>query len=547
MRNPILAAGPALALALLAGCDGKDPARPPAPDTTAPALRLDSPAAGEVVGPDSAVVVGFASDSVGVTRLTYTLGGGAEQPVQTTPAAGGVAFRLVLKPLPAGELRLVLYAYDAAENRGTASLSLAAATARVRLTAPDPEVPLRAFAAFLHGVVASPSPVAKLTYTVDGGDERPLCTAPGSCLALAAGEERFAWEIDGLRGGTADVTVYTYDAAGTKTGRGDVRLRVDVPFRRYAVRYLGTLGGSDSQGADLNEKGQVVGWSLDAARATRAFFWDGTRMTAVGGELGSESRAVAINEGGDFAGTYTRGECRHSFFSRAGAEGPTAYVGVCGDRAVDLDDAGQVLVGRFESAPGKGGVWRAGTYTPLLTYPYYDLGTIPLFINNPGRVLGYHASAAFGTSPRPQAAWLGTTTYPEPVFPGGVTPRALSDRGHVAFSCSEPGLLECDGLVSRGGAPDAIPQVGRRHSGVPSAMNERTQVAGTYAWRLLPSGETVRRPFVWENGVAYAVLPADAAWEIDAVSAISDAGTILAHGRNPGTGAAGAVLLTPVP
>ncbi|HEV2148523.1 MAG TPA: Ig-like domain-containing protein [Longimicrobiaceae bacterium] len=538
-------AAAALALGLLAGC--RDATLPPAPDTTPPTLQLELPAAGDVVGPDSVVVRGSAADSTAVERVTYALGTGAEQPVTVTPGTK-VDFRFTLKGLPAGETQLTVYAYDRAGNRAGLPVAFTTASATVRLTAPDPEVPLRTFAAYLHGEVASPVPVARLTYAVNGGAERPMCQSATRCLALAAGTERFAWEVDGLPQGAARITVFAYDAAGKKVGRGETALEVRVPARRYTVTYLGTLGGSDSHGADLNGKGQVVGHSTTAAGATHAFFWEAGKMTDIDLGLGTESRAVALNDSGQVVGTFTR-ECPYSFIRGPGVPEGYQVVGSCGVRAMDINNRGQVLVSWFEGYPTHTGIWQNGSFALLQNYRYYSQDPQGLFLNDAGRVLGSFLSSVSGPLVR-RYAWLNTGSSPETIYPVHVTPRAVNDRGEVAYSCSEPGGERCDGFVGRGphGFPqDAIPQVGRTHSNLPAGINNRTQVAGTYAWSRSHTGEEVRRPFLWESGNSYAVVPTDAAWEIDGVSAINDAGVILAHGKNRGTGASGAVLLTPAP
>lgn len=540
IRAPRLAAA-ALALGLLAGC--QDATRP-TPDTTAPAVRVDLPAEGDVVGPDSVVVTGSATDSVAVDRVTYAVGTGPEQPVEVAPGRE-VAFRFTVKPLPAGETRLTVYAYDRAGNRSDHSVSFTTATATVRVTGPDPEVPLRTFAAYLHAEVTSPVPVARLTYAVNGGPERSMCQSASRCLALEAGTQRFAWEIDGLPQGAARVVVYAYDAAGKKVGRGEAALEVRVPARSYSVTYLGTLGGSDSHGADLNEKGQVVGHSTTAAGATRAFLWEAGTMTDLGRDLGTESRAVGINESGQVVGTFTR-DCPLSFLREPGAAGAVTVIGICGDRAVDVNDSAQVLIRWFEGYEKKSGLWRNGTYTPLKGYPYYTHYVQGLLLNDRGQVLGTYLTSVSGSLVE-EYAWLSTTDHPRSLY-SRYTPRAINDRGEVAYSCSQPGGPACDGYVQPVyyGAVHPIPQIGRTNTNVPAGINNHTQVAGTFAFSRSPGGEEVRRPFLWENGNTYAVLPTDAAWEIDGVSAINDAGVILAHGRNRSTGAVGAVLLTPV-
>jgi probable HAF family extracellular repeat protein len=70
----------------------------------------------------------------------------------------------------------------------------------------------------------------------------------------------------------------------------------------YRLTELGTLGGSDSFGADLNESGQVTGVSATASGAQHAFLWNGTTMLDLGTLGGASSYGAAINTNGHVAG-----------------------------------------------------------------------------------------------------------------------------------------------------------------------------------------------------------------------------------------------------
>ncbi len=81
---------------------------------------------------------------------------------------------------------------------------------------------------------------------------------------------------------------------------------------------LGTLGGSESQGFDINDSGQVVGGAQNASGYWRPFRWQSGTMTNLG-TLGGESiridhRAEAVNSAGDACGrSYTAGSAKHAF------------------------------------------------------------------------------------------------------------------------------------------------------------------------------------------------------------------------------------------
>ncbi|HEY7744818.1 MAG TPA: hypothetical protein VIA07_00670 [Desulfuromonadales bacterium] len=61
---------------------------------------------------------------------------------------------------------------------------------------------------------------------------------------------------------------------------------------------LGTLGGRSTQGRDINDAGQVVGWSQTVDGQQHAFLWEDGTMIDLAPLAGEFSSAVAINERG---------------------------------------------------------------------------------------------------------------------------------------------------------------------------------------------------------------------------------------------------------
>lgn len=61
---------------------------------------------------------------------------------------------------------------------------------------------------------------------------------------------------------------------------------------------LGSLGGRQTQGRDINDAGQIVGWSQTADGGQHAFLWKNGAMTDLSAVAGEFSSAVAINEQG---------------------------------------------------------------------------------------------------------------------------------------------------------------------------------------------------------------------------------------------------------
>ena len=118
----------------------------------------------------------------------------------------------------------------------------------------------------------------------------------------------FLWESGKLR--DLGKVIVRPDNRDAINNRGQV-LGDNSVWQNGNVTKLGTLGGGLSKSADLNDRGQVVGWSYprkgkshncDFANCNHAFLWQDGRMRDLGTLGGGASAAEAINEHGQVVG-----------------------------------------------------------------------------------------------------------------------------------------------------------------------------------------------------------------------------------------------------
>ena len=113
------------------------------------------------------------------------------------------------------------------------------------------------------------------------------------------------------------------------------------------MRDLGTLGGKCSLATAVNNSGQVVGWSTDAAGHTRAFLWtEGGGMVELAPLAGAYARAQAINANGQILGESTTAAGVQAVVWTA-ADGKVAQLpalnGFTRSSGVHLSDGGQIV------------------------------------------------------------------------------------------------------------------------------------------------------------------------------------------------------------
>ena len=122
---------------------------------------------------------------------------------------------------------------------------------------------------------------------------------------------------------------------------GDDEAHAYLLRRNGTATDLGTLGGHASQALAINDRGQVAGWSLDSAGASRAFLWSAASgMVDLGTLGGNWSQATTVNNLGQVAGVSTTasGETHGFFWSR-----DSGLLDIGAGTPAALNDLGQVI------------------------------------------------------------------------------------------------------------------------------------------------------------------------------------------------------------
>jgi len=152
----------------------------------------------------------------------------------------------------------------------------------------------------------------------------------------------------------------------------------------YTMTDLGILGGNYSYAQDINDIGQVVGYSATTDGFRHAFLWQDGVMTDLGTLGGNTSTALKINNAGQVVGSSTTTDgLSHTFLWQDGVMTDLGTLGGNTTWNPYINDAGQV-VGYSTTTDGfdHAFLWQDGVMT--------DLGTLKNpYINNAGQVVGF--------------------------------------------------------------------------------------------------------------------------------------------------------------
>lgn len=174
---------------------------------------------------------------------------------------------------------------------------------------------------------------------------------------------------------------------------------------QYTVTNLGTLGGTSSGAAGMNESGQVVGSSTTREGYEHAFLYSNGTMTDLGTFGGNYSFAVGINNNGQVVGNATNANGdKHAFLYDINQRTMTdlGTLGGSFSEAYGINDSGQI-VGWSDNAQGQrraflysnGVMSTLGNFAGAPLNPPNPIGFLPpsstgaWAIGNNGEIAGY--------------------------------------------------------------------------------------------------------------------------------------------------------------
>jgi len=305
---------------------------------------------------------------------------------------------------------------------------------------------------------------------------------------------------------------------------------------KYAVRDLGTLGGTVTAAADVNAFGQVVGFSMTSDGFLHAFVWDRGVMTDLGTLGGESSYATAINDAGMVVGFSQVAHSRssHAFIWRKSV-GMKDLGTLGGDQsyAADINNAG-LVVGRAFDAEGNphGFVWTQNGGMRTLT------GGDPFSVATsaaPGMQGPVAGSAGIPLLP---GRWRTTGAAFSPFsLPGGFNQgqgAAIDARNDVVGSASNATGLVRGFFRSASGSMRVLHVPGIQNSEASAVSNSQRVVGTAYDDPFFLTSAWLARTPSAPAKLLLELVPPQAAWTFAYANAVSDRGLIVGTGLHRG-------------
>jgi probable HAF family extracellular repeat protein len=305
---------------------------------------------------------------------------------------------------------------------------------------------------------------------------------------------------------------------------------------KYAVRDLGTLGGTVTAAADVNALGQVVGFSMTGDGYLHAFIWDRGVMTDLGTLGGESSYATAINDSGMVVGfsQITRSRNAHAFLWRKGiGMKDLGTLGGAQSFAADINNAGLVVGRAFDAGQSpRGFVWRASTGMLALT------GGDPFSVATSAAPGAQGPVAGSAGAPLLPGRWR-TTGAPFTAFtlPGGYIQgqgAAIDARNDIVGSASTVSGLVRAFFRSQAGAMRVLRVPGIQNSEAAAVSNSLRVVGTAYDDPFFLTSAWLARTPASPAKLLLELVPPEAGWTFAYANSVNDRGQIAGTGLHRG-------------
>lgn len=177
------------------------------------------------------------------------------------------------------------------------------------------------------------------------------------------------------------------NARGDVTGFSTSGVFHAVVYRNGTLSDLGTLGGNESYAFDINDQGDIVGFSKIADGTSRAFLYSNGTMMNLGALDYTTSSAYGINNSGQIVGRLSKVGESSAFLYSNGLMNDLGNIGL----GIDINESGQMVL-----SAGHAFLYSAGSMI--------DLGTLggqtssPRAINSSGQIVGWSNITGDATS-----------------------------------------------------------------------------------------------------------------------------------------------------
>lgn len=298
--------------------------------------------------------------------------------------------------------------------------------------------------------------------------------------------------------------------------------------RQFLVTDLGTLGGDHTWALDLNEKGQVVGFSekTQVDHTSSSFLWENGSMS----ELLMDGDVFRLNNNEQIIGILNDTTGTPAIFDLATRKRVATLRGKM-VRVTDMNDHGQVvgsvdkvIGGGLDGVPSQGFLWEDGVLKYLGTLG--GVSSSATGINNKGQIVGTSSTA--DGKPKTFLWENGIMKELSSLEGKNFTAASVNDLGHISGSST----LWKDGRMHDLGKLDPF-SINNFDEIVGSIWHEQSGDWWKFRnWNQQPLYEG-QHAALWKDGFVFDLnyfIPRDSGVEVFEAVKINDSGQILARG-----------------